>query len=99
LANLFRLDFNLSKLSLQIAKDNADALGIDFDKYLNKVITNAMEESSFKECNEKSCRVTRTRFKKSVMKKKHEFINCIALKNSTTASSVLEILLVRGITK
>ncbi len=92
-----RVPFNLSELSLSIVKENSDKRGVDFNKFLDQVLSNAIKESKFKECNEVECIPSRKRYNKSIHESRLRFIKCLAQKNNTTVSSVIEILLVKGL--
>jgi hypothetical protein len=95
--NHHRLKFYLSKLSIEIAEKNSIELGIDFNRYIDKVLQKAMSEMIADVDINSPFKVTKTEFKKAILPNKYEFIKKLAMKYNTNASSLVEILLVKGL--
>lgn len=95
--NKFRLYCKLNKLSETIAMQNADKLGLGFDRYFDKVIGYAIKNIPADTNISEPFEITRKEIRKGVLPERHQYIQKLAQKNNTTVSSVIETLLVAGI--
>jgi hypothetical protein len=94
--NNFRVAFCLSELSLSIANENAAKAGLDFNRYFDKVIFQAMKKMDA-EIKTTPYIVKRKQLRKPVLKNRHRFVQKLASKYNTSVSSAIEILLVAGL--
>ena len=97
MSETFKLSFYLSDFAQEIIEQKAKELGLDFKAYSNKVLHKAMLDANFVKCNSKKSGTKRKNYQRHVTKKKHDFIHCLANKKSTTVSSVVELLLIKGL--
>lgn len=96
MAQAYRQPFYLSKLSISIIEKRCSELGIDFETYFNKIINEARREADFKKCDTTSCTIERIQHRITLPEHNFEFLQCVAMKNSTTISRAIELLLVKG---
>lgn len=95
-----RLSFYLNNLEILAIKEKMKEHGLDFDKdfdkYVQRTLSYQIEKEEFKNCDTHYCKVKRTNFKSPITKKKTDFLQCVANKNSTTISSAISVLLLKG---
>lgn len=95
-----RLFFYLNELEIKAITEKMKEYNLDFekdfDKYLQKTLSLEMEKTGFNGCDQFHCKVTKKAFNKSINKRKMDFIQCLSNKNSTTLSSAISVLLLKG---
>ena len=92
-----RLCFYLTDLSKKIAEDNSSILGIDFNRYFDRVIGKAMREMIVEVDINQPFKIQNTEHRRPVLPDRYEFIQKLAVKYRTTISKTVEILLIKGL--
>lgn len=95
-----RVSYYLNELEIKIISEKMKEHGMvyekDFEKYFQKVLSHEIEKSGFTGCDTFTCAVKKKEFRSPATKKKIDFLQCLANENSTTISSAISVLLLKG---